>query len=284
MEQYSKFAISNIESLKSPTIYFFLKQNGISEHFIKALRKAEDSIMLNDSPANLRSKIKNGDVLLISKEPTTSNYIDECDGNLDIIYEDDDYLVVNKPHGLACIPTRSHFSNNLGGQIMHYMHQKAPNFVLRIINRLDKDTAGIVIVAKSTFAYNEIGKVGKTYHALCSGNLKENLTIDKPILTEQENGINKLKRTVSADGKPSVTHVFPIKNYDGYCHIKCTLETGRTHQIRVHLSSIDHPLIGDSIYSNNHSGTHTFLLLKEVSFKNVHLTVPFPDDWSNYLK
>jgi len=284
MKQYDKFIISNIETLKSPTIYFFLKRNGISEHFIKALRKAESSILLNECPATLRSIVKNGDILLISKEPSTSNYVDECDGNLDIVYEDEDYLVVNKPHGLACIPTRSHFSNNLGGQIMRYMHQTIPNFVLRIINRLDKDTAGIVIVAKSSFAYNKIGKIEKTYHALCNRRLDHDLTINKPILTELENGINKPKRVISPDGKPSVTHVFPIKNYGNYCHVKCTLETGRTHQIRVHMSSINHPLLGDSIYSDDKSKSHTFLLLKEVTFKNIHLSIPFPDDWRGYIK
>ena len=283
MKENCTYTIEKVDKLKSPTIYFFLKNVGISEHFIKSLRKSPNSVLLNDAPANLRSIIKNGDMLSIKKEPKESNYAKECEGNLDIVYEDDDYLVVNKPHGLACIPTRSHFSNNLGGQVVRYMHTQTPNFVLRIVNRLDKDTAGLVVVAKNTFAYNNIGKVDKTYHAICHGNILENTTIDKPILTEQENGINKLKRVISPDGKQSVTHVFPLKNYDNFCHIKCKLETGRTHQIRVHLSSINHPLLDDPIYSDDKNG-HTFLLLKEISFNNINLSVPFPDEWEKYIK
>ena len=283
MKEYITYTIEKVEELKNPTIYFFLKNMGVSEHFIKSLRRSENSILLNGSPSNLRNTIKNGDTLSIEKEPKGSNFTEECDGNLDIAYEDDNYLVVNKPHGLACIPTRSHFSNNLGGQIVRYMHTKKQNFVLRIVNRLDKDTAGLVIVAKNTFAYNNIGKVDKTYHAICHGNILENITIDKPILTEQENGINKLKRIISPDGKKSITHVFPLKNYQDFCHVKCKLETGRTHQIRVHLSSINHPLLDDPIYSHDKNG-HTFLLLKEISFNNINLSVPFPDDWEKYIK
>lgn len=291
MEIYENHTIKNSSSLKQPTIYFWLKSMGFSEHFIKALRKNSNSFKINNQPCQINSKILDGDTLEILKNPYPASAVQPCDGELDVIYEDDDYLVVNKPHLLACIPTRSHYQDNLGGRIMKYMQERDHNFVLRIINRLDKDTAGIVIVAKSTSAYNKLAAIDKTYFALCHGVFnKKQFTIDKPILTINENGINQMKRVVSKSGKHSITHATIEKEFATHSLVRLKLETGRTHQIRVHLSSIGHSLIGDHIYSStSESENHTFLTLKEVSFTNpqtgkqINLNVPFPSEWSKYL-
>ena len=290
MENYETLKVENVELLKRKTVYFFLKQQGFSEHYIKSLRTSKDAVILNDYPVGMRHTIENGDTLKINKNPKQPNFTDECDGDLDILFENDDYLVINKPHNLACIPTRSHFSHNLGGMIMKYMHSTNPSFVLRIINRLDKETAGIIIVAKNVQAYNRIGKVDKTYYALCEGKIEKPYTIDKNIKTETENGINKPKRIVSEDGKRAITNVFPEKYFKDYSLVSLKLETGRTHQIRVHLSSENHPLLGDTLYSTNNISNHAFLLLKEVSFndyktgKTLHFSCNYPQDWTKYLE
>lgn len=292
MEKYQKFKIDNTSSLKKPTVYFFLKENNFSEHFIRQLRKNEKSFKVNGTFCAINNPLQNGDLLEILKSPQSASQIPPSDKEIEILYEDDDYLVVNKPHLLACIPTRSHYQDNLGGRIMNYMLKKDADFVLRIVNRLDKDTAGIVIVAKSVTAYNNLKRVDKTYYALCRGKFEQKIfTIDSPILTITKDGINEIKRIVSSDGKRAVTHIFVEKEYQTLSLVRVKLETGRTHQIRVHLSSIGHSLLGDHIYSPIlEEERHTFLLLKEVEFTNpqtnakISISVPFPDEWNSYFE
>lgn len=286
MENFEKYIISLSPNLKKKTIYFYLKNLGISEHYIKNLRNTTGAIILNNTPVTTNHPISDGDVLKISKSPSKGSEIFQCDGDLEIIYEDEDYLAVNKPHNLACIPTRKHLNHNLGGQIVKYMKTKDNNFVLRITNRLDRETAGIVIVAKNITAFNKM-KADKTYYALCENKLDLSpFTIDKKIETICVNGINQMKRVVSENGKTAITHVQPITNYDNEtCLVKLKLETGRTHQIRVHMSSIGHPLVGDTIYNDNNK-SHAYLLLKELSFKHfrtgkdIKLSVDFPKEWN----
>ncbi len=269
MSKFEDIKIKSIKGLKQPTIYYFLKENSFSEHYIKNLRNISGSIFLNGIKTTIREKIKVGDVISISTSPNKKTDILLCDGDIKILYEDDDYLIVFKPHNLACIPTRSHYTQNLGGQICKYMSTKDENFVLRIINRLDKETAGIVIIAKNIISRNSIKNIYKEYHALCSGILKEDeITINEPIETVTINGINQIKRIVSENGKPAITHVKVLKRFTNSTLISVTLETGRTHQIRVHLSHIGHPLIGDTLYNpdQNNIINHTMLLLKKVSF------------------
>ena len=133
------FEISNIKNLKlkSPTVYYYLKSKNFSESYISKLRTSKDSILLNKTFATLKSQIKDGDILSVANNPQNSSTILPCDGNLDIVFEDDDFLLVNKPHNLACMPSRSHYSDNLGGIICKYMQNKDKNFVLRIVNRLE---------------------------------------------------------------------------------------------------------------------------------------------------
>lgn len=299
MKIYEEFTITNCQSLKKPTIYFWLKSIGLSESYISQLRRQKDSIVLNDNNANLKTQISDGDKLNIANNPTEkTNFYNTNFSNLSIVYEDEDYLIVNKPHNLACIPTKSHYNDNLGAQVCSYMQKENQGFVLRIINRLDKETAGLVVVAKNLFAYKNLSNLQKEYFALCHGNLSSTqMTINKPILTRNINGINIMKREISEEGKQAITHVELIKNFDKYCLVKFHLETGRTHQIRIHMSHINHPLIGDTIYSDKAIDSqiqptpeHTMLLLKLISFKHfrtnqiISLEINFPEEWKQYLK
>ncbi len=271
------------------SVYLYLKKHGFSENYITNLRKSWGFINVNNEIVNINKPLEIGDTLKINANPNTKTSIMHCILPLDIVYEDDFYLIVNKPSGLATMPSRSHYTENLSGAICYYMGKKTDNFVLRIINRLDKDTAGLIIVAKDSISQKELNNVKKTYHALCHGKIDESLTINSPI----ETTLNKLnynnnKRIISTQGKEATTFVKPIKYIEKYdiSLIELNLKHGRTHQIRVHMSSINHPLLGDIIYGEENSLiNHTALVCKTLEFihpftnKKIFLDIPYPEDF-----
>ena len=230
------------------SIFFFLKNNGFSENYISNLRKTWGNFVLNGIEVNIRAPLKKGDILKINSSPNKKTTIMRCILPLDIVYEDEYYLLINKPAGLSTSPSRSHYAQNLSGAICAYMDKFDPEFVLRIAGRLDKDTSGIVIVAKDSISMKELKILDKTYYAICEGVIDKDEIIDKKILTITENGVNKQKREISPLGKEAKTFVHPIKNDGQHTLVALNLEHGRTHQIRVHMSSIGHPLVGDTLY------------------------------------
>lgn len=248
-------------------VYYFLKNKGFSENFISNLRKSPLSIILNGKPANTNALLSTNDKLEILSSPNNKTNIKSCDIPLDIVFEDAYYILIYKPSGLSCMPNKAHYDQNLAGAIVGYMQAKDSNFTLRIINRLDKDTAGFILIAKSSLAMQEIREITKSYLAICEGVIEEKLTINKKILTISKNGINQQKRIISLDGKEAITHVIPLKHTKDFSLVKLELEHGRTHQIRLHLSSINHPLVGDEIYGKKSDIIfHTALLCNEFSF------------------
>ena len=272
------------------TIYYFLKDQNFSENFISNLRKEFGNFVLNNNIVTIRSPLKNGDVLKINSNPNPKTTITQCILPLDIVYEDEYYLLINKNSGISCMPNRLHYENNLAGAICGYMSKKDENFVLRIINRLDKDTSGIIIVAKDSISQNKISNIEKTYYAICEGKIDKDITIDKPIKTINENGINLQKRVVASDGQEATTIIHPIKYNDKYSLLDIKLIHGRTHQIRVHLSSINHPLVGDALYGTKSDDIdHTALICKEISFyhyildKILTFQVNYPKDIKNLI-
>ncbi len=280
------------------TIYFFLKDNDFSENFITNLRKQMGYIKVNGNDVTINHSLSIGDDLAINSNPNNKTTIMQCILPLDIVYEDDNYLLINKPAGLACMPSKSHYSFNLAGGICFYMKDKDPNFTLRIINRLDKDTSGIVIVAKDSISQKEIKDINKTYYAICEGIVEKDLVIDKKIKTTSKDKINNQKREIANDGKDAKTFVHPIKiceikeenQIKKFTLIKVNLIHGRTHQIRVHLSSIRHSLLGDEIYGNKSQLIdHTALICKDVSFyhpfkqETLTFSLPFPKDFEKLI-
>lgn len=275
---------------KYEKLYYLLKDNSLSEAYLSKLRQNENNLLINGSPANMRSKVEEGDIVSFALEVGKKTEIETCEIDLDIVFEDEYLLVVNKPPLLASTPTKSHYSLNLAGGVCNYMSKKSNNFVYRILNRLDKDTSGLVIIAKSPFSYQNTTEIKKTYEAICEGELSSPLTIDKPIYTENINGINTLKRTISPLGKEATTFVQPIKSSKTFSHISLNLIHGRTHQIRVHLSSVGHPLVGDSIYGKKSELiSHTALICKTISFlhpktkKRLHFEAKYPESIENLL-
>ena len=247
-------------------LYYLLKDNSLSEAYLSKLRQGQNNLLINGVTANMRSKVKKGDTISFALEVGKKTEIQTCEMDLDIVFEDKYLLIINKPPLVASTPTKSHYSLNLAGGVCNYMQKKTNNFVYRILNRLDKDTSGLVIIAKSPFSYQNTTNIEKTYEAVCEGEITSSLTIDKPIYTENINGINTIKRQISSLGKPATTFVEVIKAGKEYSHIKLKLLHGRTHQIRVHLSSIGHPLVGDIIYGKKSELiSHTALICKTIS-------------------
>ena len=271
-------------------IYYYLKDQGFSEVYISALRSKRGLILKNNEIATTRTPLEEGDVLSIAMNIRKKSSFKTNNYPLEIVFEDDYLLVVNKPAGLTTSPSRSHYDENLAGAILNYMQEKDPDFVVRILNRLDKDTSGLVVIAKDIYTYSKLKKIKKKYYALCEGIIDKNMTLDYPIETISNNGINQLRRIVSPLGKPAKTFVTPIKIYKDYTLIEVSLENGRTHQIRVHLSYIGHPLIGDEVYGQQSDKiSHTALICHEISFNHpktnekIVLQVDFPEDFKKLL-
>lgn len=272
------------------SIYYFLKENGFSENYIKNLRKTWGNFFVNDEMVNIKKHLNVGDKLKINSSPNPKTEIQKCIIPLDVVYEDEYYLLINKPSGISTMPNRSHYSNNLTGAIAHYMQKKDANFVVRILNRLDKDTAGIIIVAKDSIAQKEIKDIKKRYYAVCEGIITKKTTINSPIKTLTDGKINLKKRVISPDGQNATTIVTPIKHNALISLISLELTHGRTHQIRVHLASIGHPLLGDELYGQKSDLiSHTALVCKEISFyhpfikKQLYFEIDLPQDIKKIL-
>lgn len=270
--------------------YKFLKDLGLSERYLSFLRKKMGNIKINGNSVTIKAELKQGDKLDILADNSHKTTIMQCILPLDIVYEDAYYLLVNKPAGISTIPSRSHYTENLSGAIAHYLSKDIENLTIRAVNRLDNETAGLVLFAKNLLAYNLLKDTQKTYYALCKGIIDKSLVIDYPIETIKENGINQRKRIVSQNGKPAQTFVSPVKTFDDCSLVKINLVHGRTHQIRVHLSYTGHPLIGDTLYGETDPQiNHTALLCKEFTFfhpfekKPLTLSVDFPDDFKKFI-
>lgn len=228
-----------------------------SRSFIQGLVD-EELILVNNKKIKSNYKLRENDIItVIMKEPKELEVNPE-DIKLDIIYEDEDLIVVNKPKGLVVHPAPGNYSGTLvNGLLYHCKDLSGINGVIRpgIVHRIDKDTSGILVVAKNDESHNNLAKqfkdhsIKREYYALVEGKFsKLEGSIDKPI---GRNKKDRLKMGIVEDGKRAVTHYEVIEQYNkGLSLVKCRLETGRTHQIRVHMASISHPLVGDMVYGN----------------------------------
>lgn len=229
-----------------------------------------NKIELNHKPCDTRKTGTFGDTITINfdYEEDNSNII-PTKMNLNIIFEDDWLLVVNKPAGIAIHPSVLHYSDSLCNGIKFYFDKIGLKKKIRPVNRLDLNTSGLVVFAKCEYIQecliNQMknNQFKKEYLAVCNGFFdKKSGTINLPI-ARKENSI--IERCISENGQPAITHYEVLKEFDNYSLVKCSLETGRTHQIRVHMSAIGHPLHGDSLYGSisdliNRQALHCFNL------------------------
>lgn len=229
-----------------------------------------NKIELNHKPCDTRKTGTFGDTITINfdYEEDNSNII-PTKMNLNIIFEDDWLLVVNKPAGIAIHPSVLHYSDSLCNGIKFYFDKIGLKKKIRPVNRLDLNTSGLVVFAKCEYIQecliNQMknNQFKKEYLAVCNGFFdKKSGTINLPI-ARKENSI--IERCISENGQTAITHYEVLKEFDNYSLVKCSLETGRTHQIRVHMSAIGHPLLGDSLYDSisdliNRQALHCFNL------------------------
>lgn len=254
MENLS-FNISIEEEGQRIDKYLSNKIEDKSRSFIQGLID-EEKVKANGKIIKSNYKIKRNDFIEVEMpEPVELNVCPEK-MNLDILYEDEDVLVVNKDKGVVVHPAPGNYTGTLvNGILYHCTDLSGINGVIRpgIVHRIDKDTSGVLVIAKNDEAHNGLAEqfkehsIKREYYALVEGKFSNPKgTIDKPISRDKK---ERIKMAINSDGKRAVTHYEVLEQYDkGVSLVKCTLETGRTHQIRVHMASIGHPLVGDLVY------------------------------------
>lgn len=212
-----------------------------------------NKILLNNTKCDTRISPNIGDIITVdlSMQEDNSNIV-ATKMPLDIIYEDDWMIIVNKPAGIAVHPSILHYDDSLSNGLKSYFNTINLHKKIRPVNRLDRNTSGLVLFAKCEYIQEclikqmQANTFKKEYLAICNGIFdKKHGIIDLPI-ARKENSI--IERCISENGQKSITHYKVLKEFNNYSLVNCTLETGRTHQIRVHMAAIGHPLIGDSLY------------------------------------
>lgn len=297
MERIFTYQINNPE--QNFTVKRFLKSRGYSAQNMIELKKNSKSVLLNGLPVFMNHRLSVGDSLQIHIiEETSSKNIVPIELPLDIIYEDEDLMVINKPAGMPIHPSVNNRCNSLGNAVAYYFAQQNIPFVFRCINRLDRDTSGLTLIAKHMVSAGilsamvmEKGSHGicREYLAIVRGQvLPPAGTIDAP-LSRRPGSI--IERTIDFQhGERAVTHYKVLKEENGHSLISLILETGRTHQIRIHMKYLGYPLIGDYLYNPDmehisRQALHSYRLTfpHPITGQKMEFTAPLPEDMRNII-
>ncbi len=288
----------NIETLRLDKALALLNKDYSREYFSNLIKNKK--VFVNGKNESPSYKVKENDVIEFEFEEKPSNLnLKPYEFELDIIYEDDDILVINKPRGLVVHPGSGHIDDTLVNALIYNKIELSKiNGVNRvgIVHRIDKDTSGLLLICKNDYSHNLIAEqlkdhsMHREYYCLVDGVIEEeNGKIIGPIGRDKQ---NRLKMSIDKiNGKEAITHFKVMKRFKNYTFIDCTLETGRTHQIRVHLSSINHPLVGDKLYGGSCSIYNEGQLLHAYRLTFTHprskkvmtLEAPLPDYFKNIL-
>jgi 23S rRNA pseudouridine1911/1915/1917 synthase len=295
----NKYLVTEQDDAKRLDAYASSLNSIESRSMAQKLIKSE-KILVNGNPSKEAYKVKAGDEIAVMIDPPKESHIVAEDIPLDIVYEDGDILVVNKEKGMVVHPGSGNYEGTLVNAIMSHCKDSLSGIggELRpgIVHRIDKDTSGLLVVAKNDKAHINLSEqiknhtVTKIYTCLVKGNVPEDkATIDMPIARSQN---DRKKMDVNKDGKDAVTHITVLKRYGNYTLLSVKIDTGRTHQIRVHLSHIGYPIVGDEVYSKgkNEFDVHGQMLHStELSFvhpttnKEMHFEAPLPEYFKEVL-
>lgn len=272
----------------------FLKERGYSRHALTLLKQTEGGILCNGREVYLSQPLRKWDRMDLFLKEEVPEEIEPVELPFGIVYEDDDLMVVDKPADMPVHPSMKNHDNTLANAAAWYGRTKGDSFVYRCVNRLDRDTTGLLILAKhilsATGLYGQMRarEIRRTYLAIVKGMIREEGTIDLPVGRKEDSAI---ERMIDLEhGERAVTHYRPVRQGKDWTLIECRLETGRTHQIRVHMSSFGHPLIGDFLYGSREEqmprqALHSWKLsfVHPIMGRPMEFVSPLPPDMQKYI-
>ncbi|MCM1189962.1 MAG: RluA family pseudouridine synthase [bacterium] len=277
----------------------YLKVKGFSSQSMIRLKKEPEFVLVNGKPAFLTARLKKGDLLTLHiVESVSSEKILPVELPLNILYEDEDLMVIDKPAGMPIHPSMNNYDNSLANALAWYFRQQETPFVFRCINRLDRDTSGLTLIAKH---YVSAGILSAMLTAPCKGIRRQYLAIVRGSVTPPSGTITAplgrkpgsvIERTVDFEkGEKAVTHYCTVAQKNGYSLVSLELETGRTHQIRIHMKYLGFPLIGDYLYNPDtecigRQALHSYRLsfAHPITGKSMVFTAPLPTDMRKILE
>lgn len=255
MDEIREFLVEESSDLDRLDVFLSEQLGDMSRSYIQKIIK-DKKVSVNGKERKANYAVKEDDKVVIEIPAPKLLEVEAENIPLDIVYEDDDVLIINKPQNMVVHPAPGNYTGTLVNAIIYHCKDKLSsiNGIIRpgIVHRIDKDTSGLLMIAKNNNAHNSLAdqlkdhSIEREYEFICHGVVKEDkITVNKPLA---RNPKDRLKMAIVEGGREAITHFEVIKRYENFTHMRAKLETGRTHQIRVHALSLNHPLLGDSIY------------------------------------
>ena len=293
MKRIFQYTIS--PAFEGETIQSYLKYLNYSSQIITHLKRTKNGILLNGIWGRVRDILHENDILTITLiETESSENIVATELPLDIVYEDEDLMIINKAADTPIHPSQGNYDNTLANAVAYHFQQKRETFVYRCINRLDRDTTGLLILAKHMYSASLLSEmvqnreIHREYLAIASGFVPDQGIIEAPI--GRVDGSTIERQVDFQNGDYACTHYKRIDFQNGYSLVSLKLATGRTHQIRVHMKHIGHPLPGDFLYNPDYSviqrqalHSHRLEFLHPITHKKMEFTAPLPEDMNSIL-